>query len=234
VLDAGSEGTLILNGCQIINAVEVDLAGEFTYNAVSFINCKIVKTHANALRDCKVTVGPLTPADNGVIELDADTDISSIDFTADPGLTDGHAVVINDEGEYDLEGWMFTGFGADESDTACIFNDSGGEVTLNISGGGSTPTVRNGSGATTTIVAGASVVVQGLVAGSRVKIVRMDTSEVLVNSLVSGTSETFSLTYTGGVRVEARNASGTPAYQPWYTIITVGTGQTVTALQVED
>lgn len=32
---------------------------------------------------------------------------------------------------------------------------AGGAVTLNIGGGGSTPTVRNGSGATTTIVAGA-------------------------------------------------------------------------------
>jgi len=90
------------------------------------------------------------------------------------------------------------------------------------------------AGATVNIVSGAIVSLSGLVAGSRVKIVRTDNATVLVNQLVIGTSENFSLTYTGEVRVEARNASSTPAYKPWFSILTVGTGASVTALQEID
>jgi hypothetical protein len=81
---------------------------------------------------------------------------------------------------------------------------------------------------------GIPVTVNGLVAGSRVKITRTDTDALLVNQLVGGTSQVFDLTYTGQVRVEARHASGSPAYKPWFTILTVGTGATVTVLQEED
>ena len=90
------------------------------------------------------------------------------------------------------------------------------------------------AGATVNIVSGATVSLQGLVAGSRVKIVRTDNGTALVNQLVAGTSENFNLTFTGEVRVEARNASSTPAYKPWFAIITVGTGATVNALQEID
>lgn len=81
---------------------------------------------------------------------------------------------------------------------------------------------------------GVPVTVTGLIAGSRVKITRTDTDALLVNQLVGGTSQVFDLTYTGQVRIEARNASGSPAYKPWFTILTVGTGATVTVLQEED
>jgi hypothetical protein len=109
--------------------------------------------------------------------------------------------------------------------------------TVDITLSGSTTLVAGdvtSDGATVNIVSGATVSLQGLVAGSRVKIVRTDNGTALVNQLIAGTSETFNLTFTGEVRVEARNASSTPAYKPWFAIITVGTGATVNALQEID
>ncbi len=37
------------------------------------------------------------------------------------------------------------------SSKAAIFNDSGGAITINVGGGGSTPSIRNGSGASATV-----------------------------------------------------------------------------------
>jgi hypothetical protein len=174
-----------------------------------------------------------------VIELDADTNISSIDFTADPGLTDGHAVVINDAGEYNLVGWMFTGFGADESDTACIFNDSGGEVTINISGGGSVPTVRNGTGSSTTIVAESySMTVDNVIAGSDVVIsTNADPDGSGSNVLqtfdsISGTSVVFNYTNAGAT---IKIGVFKPGYRPRVFSYTLPANpSTVSGLQTPD
>ena len=58
---------------------------------------------------------------------------------------------ITSTGSYTLTNIDFTGYGADASNSAAIYNDSGGSVTLTISGG-TTPTIRNGTGASTTLV----------------------------------------------------------------------------------
>lgn len=70
------------------------------------------------------------------------------------GNSTGHAIEITTAGTYDLTGITFDGtsFGADASNSAAIYNNSGGAVTLNIAGGGNSPTVRNGAGASTSVV----------------------------------------------------------------------------------
>ncbi len=62
----------------------------------------------------------------------------------------GHAIRITTPGTYTLTDNTWTGFGANGTNGAAIYNDSGGAVTLNVSGG-TTPTYRNGSGASTTV-----------------------------------------------------------------------------------
>lgn len=67
----------------------------------------------------------------------------------------GHAIKILQTGATGSVGNRFTDYDADGTANAAIFNDSGGAVTINVSGGGlaSEHTVRNGSGSSTSVVA---------------------------------------------------------------------------------
>lgn len=81
----------------------------------------------------------------------------------------GHAVEITSPGTYTFSGNLFSGYGATGTTNAAIYNNSGGAVTLNISGGGSVPTYRNGTGASTSIVAASNLTLTGLKVGSEVR-----------------------------------------------------------------
>jgi hypothetical protein len=83
---------------------------------------------------------------------------------------------------------------------------------------------------------GSLVSVSSLAPGSRVKITRVDTGALLAQDSTAGTSLTFDVPYSGAVRIEARNASGSQPYRPWATQISIATGTTtsVTALQEQD
>jgi hypothetical protein len=72
----------------------------------------------------------------------------------------GHAIEFTTTGTKNLSGITFTGYSgtpgtnstpASGSAAAAVFNDSGGAITINVTGGNS-PSVRNGTGATTTVV----------------------------------------------------------------------------------
>lgn len=89
--------------------------------------------------------------------------------------TTGHAIRITTPGTYNLNKLTFTSFGANNSNFAAIYNDSGGLVTLNISGG-NTPTIRNGVGASTVVNNTIILTLTGLVSGSDVVILLAGTS----------------------------------------------------------
>lgn len=84
---------------------------------------------------------------------------------------------------------------------------------------------------------GSVINVSNLVPQSRVKVTRVDTGAFLAQaSSGAGTTVQFDVQYTGAVRIEARNASASPAYQPWVTQISISASAatSVTALQVAD
>lgn len=85
--------------------------------------------------------------------------ISNCAFETD-GFDPGHAIEITTPGTYTFTGNTFTGFTTGTS--AAIYNNSGGAVTLNIAGGGDTPTIRNGTGASTTVNNNTSITLSGL------------------------------------------------------------------------
>jgi len=107
--------------------------------------------------------------------------ITNHSFTNTAGV--GHAIELTAIGTYSYSGNTHTGYGADGTTNAAIYNNSGGAVTINIAGGGDTPTVRNGAGASTTIVAGAVTVSVKTVdtAGANVANVR-----VIVRAIAGG------------------------------------------------
>lgn len=91
--------------------------------------------------------------------------ISDCDFTSDGT---NHALEINTTGTYTFTGNTFSGYAASDGDTGneCVYNNSGGAVTLNIEGGGDTPTIRNGSGASTTVNNTVTLTIQGVKTGT--------------------------------------------------------------------
>jgi hypothetical protein len=84
---------------------------------------------------------------------------------------------------------------------------------------------------------GSLVNITNLVPQSRVKVTRVDTGAVLQQaSCGAGTTLNFDFQYTGAVLIEARNASGSPAYKPWVTqaSISPSAAANVVALQESD
>lgn len=79
-------------------------------------------------------------------------------------FSDGHAIEITTLGTtstFTLSNDTFLNYGANTTNDAAIYNNSGQSVTLNISGG-TTPTVRNGVGASTTVEATVSVTITNM------------------------------------------------------------------------
>ena len=104
----------------------------------------------------------------------------------------GHAFEITSTGTYSFSGLDFSGFGADGTNAAAIYNNSGGAVTINVSGG-STPTIRNGTGASTTVNNTVNVTLTGLIAATRIKVYRQSDNVELGGVESSGTSFTVGL-----------------------------------------
>lgn len=112
----------------------------------------------------------------------------------------GHAIEITAPGTYTFSGNIFEGYGAIGTINAAIYNNSGGSITLNISGGGSVPTFRNGTGASTTIIAAANVTLTGLKADSEVRAyvgINPATATELSGIESTGTSYTFAQSVAG-------------------------------------
>jgi hypothetical protein len=134
----------------------------------------------------------------GAMLLTDTTQMSGITFQS--GGT-GHAILITSPGTYVLSNFIFTGYGADGTTNAAIYNNSGGSVTLQVSGG-SGISVTNGTGATTTVQNTQTFSVTGLVAGSEVRVYRKSDGVELAGVESSGTTFSFQYNYTGDVDVD--------------------------------
>jgi hypothetical protein len=130
-------------------------------------------------------------------------------------------------GTYDLRGATISG-------TLTLTNTSGGAVTVQLQPG--VTFVNSGPSITVDNAVSATLTIDGIVSGSRILIRRTDTQAVLANA-ITGTSYAYPYVVAGSVPVEIllRNASGSPAYQPWRAVSTLaGVNATITAAQVSD
>ena len=174
-LQTGStlDGTTLDNGNSIIQ------------NGATITNCSI--SNAN------------TADGVALIQSDNLANISNCSFT----FSDGHAIEITTAGTYAFSGNTFTGYGADTTNDAAIYNNSGGSVTIN-SSNNTGITVRNGAGATTTVVDSVTVTVSGVTEGTSVQVIANETAgtvttgDVLGQGLADSNGEfSFSINYEG-------------------------------------
>jgi hypothetical protein len=166
IATAGPFVTINFNGTNIDELSITGCSFRGLSNAVSFGNDADAANHVvtgNTFNGC----GQINPGDvdfsnniiqsstasaTGAVLLDADGSSNWSDLSFVSGGT-GHAIYITATGTYTFSNFTYSGYGANDTTDAAVYNNSGGAVTINVSGGGS-PTVRNGAGASTEIVAG--------------------------------------------------------------------------------
>ena len=188
---AASGATIDLTGNSYVFGTTL-LDADAIYNRQLFVGGEGVTDNGSEIRNSTFIVNSQLGADKGLIDWSNATDIESSRFELSAGTITGHAIRVTQTGTYPFNGLTFSGFGLDGTNTAAIFNDSGGSVTI-ISNGGTTPTVRNGVGASTvTKDPDQPISITNISAGSRLRIYNVTTGVETVNTVVSGTSYTDS------------------------------------------
>jgi hypothetical protein len=161
----GTSGTLSITGSTFNTFRNIDLTSKATFTSCSFLSGLKLTQSSGVLTSCVIS-GATTGDGVAFITSDDPSKISGCSFI----FSDGHAIEITTTGTYTFSGNQFSGYGSAGTNDAAIYNNSGGAVTLNITGGGSTPTVRNGSGASTTVNANVQVTLTGLKNPSEVRV----------------------------------------------------------------
>lgn len=214
-------------GANIIG-YEVTWRDGITCNDAAFVNCYTITANGGTFDGC-VIQGSVA----GVALTTSDpAQVLHCEFIS--GGT-GHGLEITAPGTYTFTANHFTGYGSAGTTDAAVYNNSGGAVTLNITGGGSTPTVRNGAGATTTINNNATLTIENLIVGSSVRVERVSDGSLVEFRTAASTTEVFSVASAVNYRIKVRKASAAPKYDPWQTITgTLAGDSLVFAAQVPD
>ncbi len=193
---SGTSGTLALTGCTFNTFRNFTLTSKATLTSCIFLSGLNITQSSAVITGCTIS-GATTGDGVGFISSDDPSKISSCSFT----FSDGHAITITATGTYSFSANTFTGYGADGTNDAAIYNNSGGAVTINITNGGSTPTIRNGSGASTTVNNAKTITLSQLIAGSEVRLFRSSDDVELDGTESSTTSFAYAYNHAGDVAV---------------------------------
>lgn len=210
---------LVVNGFEVENNV-----ANVTFNDVTFSGCHQITLNGGGMNGCSVVKSLTVPA----VETNNPADIANCRFISSGT---GHAIEITQPGTYTFAGNTFEGYGADGTTDAAIYNNSGGLVTLNITGGGDTPTVRNGTGASTTVNNNVSITIEGLVAGSALRVERVSDNALMFENASTSTSEVVSVAGGTNYRIKVRKGTSAPKYQPFATQTGTLSGDTTVFVQ---
>ena len=194
-------GALVLNANSTLEGTVLIDCNVLTQNGATISNCKILEANTS----------------DGLAFIMSDDPglITGCDFV----FSDGHAVEITAPGTYSWTNNTNSGYGADGTNDALIYNNSGGAVILNVSGG-DTPTVRNGAGASTTVNNTVTFTMTNVVSGSQLYVEAIAGGTLSAGAVMVGpvivTADPFT-----GPNVEANqpfkchlaNASGATKYK---------------------
>lgn len=189
--NATSQSSWDFTGLAIVNA-DVTLRNVTTFSGMTFSQCNLILANGCSLSECTVSLPPsyrdslkvnalssfnacafdvTTVGSGNALTRIANINIfTNCDFQGTS--SSGHAIEIPAPGSYNFSGNQFTGFGLDNSNSAAIFNNSGGDVTINVLDGGSSPTIRNGTGSTTNVINAVAFTVTNVAANTEVRLYR--------------------------------------------------------------
>lgn len=170
-VDAGFINTLELTGivfASLKNAINFGSNANHIVTGCTFDGCGQIKPSSVQFQN-NVISNSTDP--DGALLVDGETEANMSDLSFISGGT-GHAVRFLSPGTFALNDWTFQGYGANGTTDAAVVNDSGGLVTLNITGGDS-PTVLNIGASTTVVQNVVNFSLTGLVDNTEVRIYRV-------------------------------------------------------------
>ncbi len=238
IVVSGTAGAFDATGMALDGLRTIDLTSACTLLDSTIVDCDKLNQNGATLTGLAI-LGATTADGEAFIISDNPGLVSDCSCT----FSDGHAIEITAIGTYTFDGNSFTGYGADDTNDAAIYNNSGGLVTLNVVNS-TNPTVRNGAGASTivnnnitatiTVKDEAGVVIQSARVSVRLD---SDNSEILsgitnASGIVTGTIAANE----GAVNVRVRKGSGSGTdYLPVRSPQTVGADDfNVTITMTED
>jgi hypothetical protein len=160
----------------------------------SFVGCGLIDIGLTQFKNNVISGSVAASA----LKISSTANVSNLSFTS---AGTGHAIVIETPGTYDFNNFTYQGYASTNGTTGneVLFNNSGGAVTINVSGG-NTPTVRNGTGATTTIVSSVNITLTGMKDNTEVRVYEAGTAteiagiEIATAGTVDNRIFTFSAT----------------------------------------
>jgi hypothetical protein len=207
---SSASATYDFSGLALVGwSVENNVSG-VAFNEVTFSGCYTITLNGGSMSGCTVGGSLATSA----VVTNNPANISNCHF--DQGSA-GHAIEITSPGTYTFAGNVFDGYGTAGSTDAAIYNNSGGTVTLNITGGGSTPTVRNGASASTTINNNITLTLNNVVVGSAIRIEKVSDGSLVEFRVADATTEAFAVAASNNYRVKVRKGTAAQKYLPFET-----------------
>lgn len=234
------------NGTTLVHSVS-----NTSFNDCDQIDPGTVVFSGNTISDYDSTIASATGSGNGAVLLDGDGSADWSDLTFVSRGT-GHAIYITATGTYSFTNFTYSGYASSDGTTGneVVYNNSGGAVTINVTGG-DTPTVRNGTGASTTVNNNVLVTVDVQdsetngtnLNGALVYAYRISDDTLFFSGTASGggagtpasVSASVAASTAFYVRVRQANTGDTVRYLPVETIGNSGsTGTTITVTMIED
>jgi hypothetical protein len=166
----GSTISGFTNGIQLSNDATKAPNHEFLGNSIS--SCGTIDPGRVVVRNCRITGWSGTVNDAALFWRE-NSNIKRCSFSSGGS---GHAIKITTPGTYTFDAISFSGYGSTDTNDASVFNDSGGLVTINVVGGGDTPTYRNGTGASTVVNSNISITLTGLKNPTEVRVFNTGTT----------------------------------------------------------
>jgi hypothetical protein len=173
-----------------------EISGQSSTNITdcSFLNgLNIIQNSANLWNS--TVISPTNLINTGFFTCDNPTKLDNLTITMGSG--GGHAIEVTTNGTYTFTGHTYTGYASTNGQSnSTIYNNSTGNVTINVVGG-DVPTVRNGASATTTITASVNVTLTGMQDNSEVRVFLQDTTTVVdgIENAIGGSPGDRSFTF---------------------------------------
>jgi hypothetical protein len=190
----------------------------------TFDGCSQVDPGATLFQDALIT-NSVTANGSMLLDSSGTSRMTNLEFVRGTG---GHGIYITATGTHNFSNFTFSGFGADGTTTAAVYNDSGGAVTITVSNGGDTPTVRNGTGASTTVQNFKRIQIRAVDSetGNAIGNARVYLKAAAGGDLTEGTLITTGLTLGTGYYIdETFNYTNTQPVTGWVRRSTSGLGQ---------
>ena len=164
----GTSGSATITNSTLLGMRTVDFTSTCTFDG-GVLDTANITQGGSEIKNCEIRTRTATQV--AVID-DATFGITSgihdVTFKQEGS---GHAIEFTSGSAVTLTNIEFSGYGADASNSAAIYNNTGGALVITVSGGNSANyTIRNGSGASTSVIATKNLTIDNIQPDTEVRV----------------------------------------------------------------